>query len=341
MWSSAVSLVFLAAGFQQQAAQTESAWTRVNRSVVRLESAGQAVGVAVLIDSRGLFLAHRSSIPPQELVVGRSSAGQVTVLMAEAVDEVTGLVLLHAPAFVWPDPVPVRVGTPPANPTRIVAATSVGPVMGEFLPGDKVGQLRPSLRYVPLNEVRLETMVAPVGGAFLFDQRGTMIGVLGATLAGEPVQPGGQALRSAKAESAGSGGAPGAADSALATQGNYGPQGMTVAFTFSTSVIGRVVEGFRSPSRQVKHPSIGVFFKSTATGGAQLEAVLPGTPADKAGLRVGDVVIEADGRPIGSQIDFAVVLFGKNPGETVSLRYRRGNEERTATVTVGAQPSLD
>jgi S1-C subfamily serine protease len=61
--------------------------------------------------------------------------------------------------------------------------------------------------------------------------------------------------------------------------------------------------------------------------GKALEVVqlLDGTPAAKAGVRPGDLIVEVDGRPIESVADLQRVLVGELVGRGVSLRIARGN----------------
>jgi S1-C subfamily serine protease len=61
--------------------------------------------------------------------------------------------------------------------------------------------------------------------------------------------------------------------------------------------------------------------------GRALEVVqlLDGTPATKAGVRPGDLIVELDGRPIEGVADLQRVLVGELVGRRVGLRVARGN----------------
>jgi hypothetical protein len=65
-----------------------------------------------------------------------------------------------------------------------------------------------------------------------------------------------------------------------------------------------------------------------AAGGASLEFVTPGSAADKAGLRSGDIVVALDGLPIRTRSDFESRLGRALPGSTVRLTIVRGAGER-------------
>lgn len=72
--------------------------------------------------------------------------------------------------------------------------------------------------------------------------------------------------------------------------------------------------------------------------GVRLNGVLAGSPAEKAGLRTGDLIVRFDGRTIRNLEDFVFVLRGKRAGDEVEVIYRRGNEEHTASAVLGVRP---
>ena len=57
----------------------------------------------------------------------------------------------------------------------------------------------------------------------------------------------------------------------------------------------------------------------SGTGGVAIVNVLPGTPADQAGIEPGDVVLEVDGKPMNSAKDFVDYISSKKPGDTVRM----------------------
>jgi len=66
--------------------------------------------------------------------------------------------------------------------------------------------------------------------------------------------------------------------------------------------------------------------------------VTPGSPADGAGILVGDVMIEFDGHPVGSPEDLLELLAGDRIGRRVTLRVSRGEKVHEISVTVGELP---
>ena len=79
---------------------------------------------------------------------------------------------------------------------------------------------------------------------------------------------------------------------------------------------------------------ISVKAASKLDGAATLDRVRFGSPADQAGLKVGDLLVEVAGRPIRRYSDLQTALGTKYAGETISIQVRRGDEtlKREATL---------
>ena len=70
-------------------------------------------------------------------------------------------------------------------------------------------------------------------------------------------------------------------------------------------------------------------------------STLAGTPAYTAGLEAGDRLVSADGRAIRSEADWSALLAAHAPGDTVPLVFVQRGRETRATLTLGADPTLD
>lgn len=79
--------------------------------------------------------------------------------------------------------------------------------------------------------------------------------------------------------------------------------------------------------------------------GACVTAVENDTPAEKAGLKEGDVIIALDGKAIKSGEDLAEAIGENKPGENVKVTYYRGSEKETVNVTLATKmdeaPAMD
>lgn len=66
-------------------------------------------------------------------------------------------------------------------------------------------------------------------------------------------------------------------------------------------------------------------------------AVMPGSPADKAGIRENDIILSVDGKELREQ-DLATVLREKKVGDAITVRLLSQGEERTVSVALTAAP---
>ncbi|NNK49002.1 MAG: PDZ domain-containing protein, partial [Gemmatimonadetes bacterium] len=71
----------------------------------------------------------------------------------------------------------------------------------------------------------------------------------------------------------------------------------------------------------------------------EISSVEDGSPAEAAGLRRGDILLEIDGEPLLSR-DGGRRFGSVEPGETVRWTYRRGGETRTTTATAARRPGM-
>ena len=75
-------------------------------------------------------------------------------------------------------------------------------------------------------------------------------------------------------------------------------------------------------------------FKLDKPEGALVASVDPGSPADKAGLRPGDVIIKANGQPIVSSGDLPAIIGSAAPGDRAELELVRQGARETVTATL-------
>jgi S1-C subfamily serine protease len=82
-----------------------------------------------------------------------------------------------------------------------------------------------------------------------------------------------------------------------------------------------------------------VDYGALVSSGSDQPAVIPGSPAEEAGLQEGDVIVAIDGEQIGADTDLSMLIVGHDPGDTVTLRVLRGNSAQEIEVTLGELPS--
>jgi putative serine protease PepD len=125
-----------------------------------------------------------------------------------------------------------------------------------------------------------------------------------------------------------------------------------IASLGTTSQLGSIGLGFAIPINQARktadqlikngvatYPVVGVSLNMNYTeNGAQVSTsgrgILPGSPAEKAGLRGGDVIIEIDGKEIYSPEELIVSVRAKNVGDRVTLGFLRDGVKKTVTLTL-------
>ncbi len=92
--------------------------------------------------------------------------------------------------------------------------------------------------------------------------------------------------------------------------------------------------------RETDKAYLGVLmdFRNTNPFGIPLDQVVARSPADRAGLRPGDILISVDHQKIKGAMEMRNTLQKLMPGSRVLVHYRRGNQKLTTTVHLGSRP---
>jgi hypothetical protein len=324
MFATTIGLaVTLLAGNQQLGRVTTAeseVWKSVRHSIVTIQQGGTDKGVAVCIDSKGLFVAHRS-LTTFPILFGKTEAGLLVQLTVKAVDMSTQMALL---------------GVEPGSVSRFQAATLAdereaakesayalvpgSAIATEIVSVDRPGILEKSRRVVPLIELRFEVPMQRIGGSPIFSRKGELLGFLTATVStNEPARNNvAQSTLNAPKSAA-------KLSQDIAPQ-QYGPNGLTVGYALGPSAMSRVIDGFLSPDHKVVFPALGVMLADAKPEGAEIREVTERSSADEAGLQAGDVIVRIGIRKIRNQIDYARVMLLQRVGESIEIEVIRGQE---------------
>ena len=122
----------------------------------------------------------------------------------------------------------------------------------------------------------------------------------------------------------------------------------------SSAQAGSIGLGFAIPINQARktadqliktgkatYPVIGVLIDMNFAGpGAKVtasnDAVVAGGPAQKAGIKSGDVIIEFGGKAINNPDELIVAIRSKSIGDRVEVKFKRGSSTRTTTIVLAA-----
>ena len=124
---------------------------------------------------------------------------------------------------------------------------------------------------------------------------------------------------------------------ALPTQGGSSSGNIGIGFAIPINQAKRIAEQIIGTGR-ARTTIIGAEIAlggDQNTGGAPLTSVVARGPAEKAGLKAGDVVIKFADRPIEDGVALIALVRKQAPGTKVGVTYRRSGQTVTSTVTLG------
>lgn len=116
-----------------------------------------------------------------------------------------------------------------------------------------------------------------------------------------------------------------------------------IARTVMESLVknGHVTRGYLGVMIQNVTPALASEFKLKENKGALIGDVVPNGPADKAGLKSGDVVIDFNGRPVTDSRRLQLQVAATSPGTTVPVQILRDGDKKTLDVTVKDIPGAE
>jgi len=87
------------------------------------------------------------------------------------------------------------------------------------------------------------------------------------------------------------------------------------------------------------NPSIASQLGTSAKSGVAVAQVVPGSPAEKAGLQPRDVITAVDGSDLKDESDLARALAKHKPGDKITLTVVRGTDQSSVAITLGEMPA--
>jgi serine protease Do len=129
----------------------------------------------------------------------------------------------------------------------------------------------------------------------------------------------------------------------------YSPSGGSVGLGFAIPIdrTKRIVEDLLEHG-SVRQPWVGLRLQASqaqsareaASAGAIVGRVVPGSPAERAGIRVGDQIVRAGTRVVRNPFDWEARLLDVRVGESMPVVVRRSGREISATLTAAVAPEV-
>jgi serine protease Do len=102
---------------------------------------------------------------------------------------------------------------------------------------------------------------------------------------------------------------------------------------------GKVARPWLGVSVATVTPAIQQYYHLSVGAGALITSVSSGSPASKAGLRAGDVIIKIDDGDISTAADLTTAISSHQIGSQIEIVYYRGNVQQVANATLEESPS--
>ena len=101
---------------------------------------------------------------------------------------------------------------------------------------------------------------------------------------------------------------------------------------------GSVTRGYIGVEPQDLTPEIADAFKLARKEGTIITGLVRGGPAEKAGVRIGDILIEVDGAPVKNTAAMLNMIAQITPGSSANFRFLRDGKTTALTIQVGKRP---
>jgi serine protease Do len=123
-----------------------------------------------------------------------------------------------------------------------------------------------------------------------------------------------------------------------------------VGFALPSNTVVQVYNQLIGPGHRVSRGSIGIMFDARenpaiarvygAGTGITVSSVVEGSPAQQAGLKVGDTIVSVDGKDVKTGDELVADIASRKPGSKIALGYIRNGKKAEASVTVADRAKL-
>ena len=123
-----------------------------------------------------------------------------------------------------------------------------------------------------------------------------------------------------------------------------------VGFALPSNTVVQVYNQLTGPEHRVSRGSIGIMFSGQDNPaiarvygggpGVTISTVVAGSPADQAGLKVGDTITAVDGKKVTKGSELVSDIAARKPGSKVTLSFVRNGKPQDASVTIADRAKL-
>jgi serine protease Do len=121
-----------------------------------------------------------------------------------------------------------------------------------------------------------------------------------------------------------------------------------VGFALPSNTVVQVYNQLTGPEHRVQRGSIGIEFNAQENPavarvygtGITISNVVPGSPAERAGLKTGDTIVSVDGKQVKNGDELVADIAARKPGAKVALGYLRNGKKEETSVTVADRAKL-
>ena len=123
-----------------------------------------------------------------------------------------------------------------------------------------------------------------------------------------------------------------------------------VGFALPSKTVVDVYNQLIAPEHKVSRGSIGIMFDAVENPaiarvygsgtGVTVSSVVPGSPADQAGLKVGDTITSVDGKKVSKGSELVADIASRKAGSKVNLSFLRNGKTQETSVTIADRAKL-